>query len=146
MIFLQDFETVLTGIFPPHFIIKGGDVFFCHSLQLVSYQISPTEHEIYGNQRTSRLLMQFYFYQILTVFNNLKIMSEVAHAHVTGFMKQYMIEETEALNVSTERLITMCCGSQFQSRYHTREKQFQSLQSDLHGGKMKTTFIAIIVL
>lgn len=59
-----------------------------------------------------------YLYQIQTAFN--KFMLEVAHENwkqfkTKGFINEYLIEITAALNGSPERLITMCSGSRFQN-------------------------------
>ena len=49
----------------------------------------------------------FYFPQILTAVSKLKIMSEVAHDNwkMEKTINKFLIKETTALNVSTERLI-----------------------------------------
>jgi len=63
--------------------------------------------------------LYFFFYQILTAFNKLNIKSEVVHEICKGlnlfegFIIECLIEETAALNVSTESLKTMGCGSRF---------------------------------
>jgi hypothetical protein len=66
-------------------------------------------------------MLYFYFYQLLTAFNNIKIMSEVTHDTgkrlklFTNSIDLYLIEETAALNASTEPVKTMGCDSWFHS-------------------------------
>ena len=57
-------------------------------------------------------MLYFNFYQLLTAFNNIKIMSEVTHGTgkrlklFTSSIDLYLIEETAALNVSKLWVVT----------------------------------------
>ena len=70
----------------------------------------------------------FYFYQILTTFNKLKIMSEVALDNwkrlklFKSFINYYLIEERISLIFQTKLRVTMVYGSGFQLDITRRKK------------------------